>query len=534
MLVLMTAMMCTAQSASKTSISAVRQTGSSGLPDVSSSIIGAEKINPSSSMTFTCGTSTATDADGNVYSTVQIGDQCWLGENLKVGVMIPGSTGQTNNGIIEKHCYGDNPSNCNTYGGLYQWNELMQYAGDGPKQGICPVGWHIPTSAEWTWLSYLLLNDAGGRMKSTGTFEAGTGLWYAPNTLATNSSGFNALPGGWKNDQGNFASLGFETFFFTSSGWYYCCAYFVRLRYDDALMYSNYTWYSNSSSVRCLKNPATLPTVSTSSISAIAEATAVGGGNVTNDGGADINARGVVWSTTQNPTVTTHEGITTDGTGTGEFTSNLTSLAAKTRYYVKAYATNNIGTSYGLQVEFMTAIPSILALSGLTINTGTVTCFDATQSITVSNFTVKTGGNATFISGGNIVLQPATTVENGGYLRASITTNAGYCLLTKSMLTINEEELPKEMITMEMKEASALFTVSPNPATSAFTLEVFDFEAAQTIQVEIYSMMGERVIQTSVIGQKQYKFDVTDWPKGVYIVRVMAGNKMGVEKLIKQ
>jgi fibronectin type 3 domain-containing protein len=102
------------------------------------------------------------------------------------------------------------------------------------------------------------------------------------------------------------------------------------------------------------------------------------------------------------------------------------------------------------------------------------------------------------------------------------------------MLTINEEELPKEMITMEMKEASALFTVSPNPATSAFTLEVFDFEAAQTIQVEIYSMMGERVIQTSVIGQKQYKFDVTDWPKGVYIVRVMAGNKMGVEKLIKQ
>ena len=80
--------------------------------------------------------------------------------------------------------------------------------------------------------------------------------------------------------------------------------------------------------------------------------TAVSGGNISSDGGFPIIARGLVWSTLQNPTITTNQGITNDGTGTGSFTSNLTGLIVNNLYYYRAYATNSIGTSYGAEYSF--------------------------------------------------------------------------------------------------------------------------------------------------------------------------------------
>src|ERR1035437_1786144 len=80
--------------------------------------------NPSSGL-VTCSGLVA--YSGKIYSTIQIGTQCWLKENLDVGNMIHGIDTAKNNGIIEKYCYNDDPANCTTYGGLYQWNEAMQY-----------------------------------------------------------------------------------------------------------------------------------------------------------------------------------------------------------------------------------------------------------------------------------------------------------------------------------------------------------------------------------------------------------------------
>jgi uncharacterized protein (TIGR02145 family) len=533
-LILLAAMFCTAQDISKTNIAIIHNAERSGLADVSNTVKEKAKISPSAHTSSTCAAATVTDLNGNVYSTVQIGDQCWMGENLRVGIMIPGYTPQTNNGIKDKHCYGDLPSNCNTYGGLYQWGELMQYSGQAKTQGICPTGWNIPASGDFTWLGYIAGDSAGGKLKTTGTIEGTNGLWHAPNTMALNSVGFSALPGGWTDESGNFENLGYYAFLYTSEGWWDCCAYFLQLSYNDGYL-NNASWVmrSRSLSVRCIKNATTLPTVSTSSISGIAATTAVGGGNVTNDGGAAVTARGVVWSTTPNPTVTNYAGITTNGTGVGMFSGNLTSLAPATTYYVKAYATNILGTVYGAQAEFMT-LPSILAVSGLVINAGTDTCFNATQTINVSNVTVKNGGSATFISGGKILLQPVTKVESGGHLHASITTNASYCILNKSMITIIEEELPQEMKTMDIVETSALFTLSPNPTAGTFTLKMVDFDATQVIQIEIYGLMGDLVMQSKLSGQPQYEFDLTGRPKGMYFIRVTAGNKMGVGKLIKQ
>ena len=108
--------------------------------------------------------------------------------------------------------------------------------------------------------------------------------------------------------------------------------------------------------------PASLASLTTTTVSSITSTTASSGGNISNDGGAAISARGVVWSTSQNPTIalTTK---TVDGTGSGNFTSNLNGLSPGNTYYLRAYATNSAGTSYGNEVSFSTPVASLLSWS---------------------------------------------------------------------------------------------------------------------------------------------------------------------------
>lgn len=105
--------------------------------------------------------------DWQVYKTVQIGNQLWMDENLNYGTQINGSQNQLNNEIVEKYCYGNNELNCNTYGGLYQWDEMMQYVTKEGAQGICPKGWHLPSDEEWSTLTNYL---SGGCRTYIGSF----------------------------------------------------------------------------------------------------------------------------------------------------------------------------------------------------------------------------------------------------------------------------------------------------------------------------------------------------------------------------
>lgn len=113
--------------------------------------------------------------NGVIYHTVAIGTQCWLKENLNVGVMIDSASDQNNNSIIEKYCVGNDTAKCKSQGGLYQWNEMMQYVGVKGAQGICPAGWHLPTDKEWFVLENfvdLTINDSsflGLRGSTAGT-----------------------------------------------------------------------------------------------------------------------------------------------------------------------------------------------------------------------------------------------------------------------------------------------------------------------------------------------------------------------------
>jgi uncharacterized protein (TIGR02145 family) len=298
---------------------------------------------------FICGSTLLDVRDGKTYSIVQIGTQCWMGQNLNIGTRINASNQQTNNNIIEKYCYSNLESNCDIYGGLYQWNEMMQYVTNEGANGICPSGSHIPTDAEWTILMDFLGGHtiAGGAMKETGFTH-----WASPNGGASNSSGFTGLPGGLRYDGYGYSSLTYNGYFWSSSQTDVTYAWKYWLQYGNAYLgRDSYYLKVYGFSVRCLKE--IIPLVTTNLVTIVDTNNAVSGGNVITDGGKPVIARGVCWSSSPNPTTSnTH---TADGSGTGLFVSNLSGLTTNTYYYVRAYATNSVGTSYGNQVGFNTS-----------------------------------------------------------------------------------------------------------------------------------------------------------------------------------
>jgi uncharacterized protein (TIGR02145 family) len=207
---------------------------------------------------------TITDCDGNVYQTVLIGDQCWMMENLKVthyrnGDPIPNVTSDTEweNLTTGAYCeYNNDPANVETYGRLYNW-----YAVDDSRN-IAPEGWHVPTDAELKQLEmYLGMSqaeaddygwhgtDEGGKLK-----EAGTTHWNAPNTGATNESGFSALPGGYRDYGGFFGNMGYYAHFWSSAEHHSGSAWDRYLGYNRSRVYRYYNYNQSGFSVRCVRD----------------------------------------------------------------------------------------------------------------------------------------------------------------------------------------------------------------------------------------------------------------------------------------
>jgi uncharacterized protein (TIGR02145 family) len=217
------------------------------------------------------------DLECNYYKVVRIGTQTWMAENLNIGSVIEIHQEQEDNGHIEKWCY-----DCNIYGGLYNWYEAMNYSpsdtGDvGITQGICPVGWHIPTPEEVDVLSDYLsgpLESPGGKLKAVSP------LWQDPNVGATNETGFTALPGGrvvlaqfeggyFDEDpfSKKFDAIGMRASFWTS-GFYPDHIFFPPDPHPINIGNSFFLYYQSDvlqldviepaktgNSVRCIKNP---------------------------------------------------------------------------------------------------------------------------------------------------------------------------------------------------------------------------------------------------------------------------------------
>ena len=211
---------------------------------------------------FTCGIDFIDDRDGKTYSTIQIGSQCWMAENMNIGTMVNGNSNQTDNDTIEKYCYNNSTSNCDTYGGLYQWNEMMQYTTTQGVQGICPPDWHLPTDEEWKQLEGEVdsqygypdpeWNGIGNRGFDAGLNLKSTSGWYGGGK-GTDLYGFTALPGGYLDTNGNFYGLTTYAYFWSSneSGSY---AWERYLYCSSGEVYRNYVNKDYGFSVRCLKD----------------------------------------------------------------------------------------------------------------------------------------------------------------------------------------------------------------------------------------------------------------------------------------
>jgi uncharacterized protein (TIGR02145 family) len=159
-----------------------------------------------------------TDVDGNVYRIVKIGTQTWMAENLKttkyrsgepIGTTDPHTLDiRGEDSVKYQWAYNGNEVNVSTYGRLYTWYAIKD------KRGVCPVGYHVPSREEWAKLSEFIggASSGGGGLK-----ERGTEHWLEPNFGATDTTGFTALPGGYRGYNGEFFFLGHSGIWWSST-----------------------------------------------------------------------------------------------------------------------------------------------------------------------------------------------------------------------------------------------------------------------------------------------------------------------------
>jgi hypothetical protein len=158
-------------------------------------------------------------------------------------------------------------------------------------------------------------------------------------------------------------------------------------------------------------------------------------------------------------------------------------------------------------------------------------CADATQTIHVYDLQVHLGGHADLIAGQNIIFHPGARVMEGGYLWARITSSDDYCDQPASLLA--SEEIGSA--TNEKKiSADTFLSVFPNPTTGIVHLSFGETDASTVVSIEVYGMLGERFIRQDLPGSSEYEVDLTHMPKGIYFIRVLKGDEMGIEKVIKQ
>ena len=227
---------------------------------------GGENCNGSSS--------TVADADGNTYKTVTIGTQTWFAENLKTttyndGTSIPNVTDGDTWAILNTaaQCTYKNTTNADTiarYGRLYNWYAVAKASVSNGSKNICPKGWHVPSDAEWDTLKTYLTNNGYGYSGSIAKSLADTTGWKTSsdegdignNPSTNNSSGFSAMPGGYRSYAGgDFGNFGNNCDWWCSAENNSYDAYLRSLSYDYGTLQRHYNYGKNYGfSVRCIKD----------------------------------------------------------------------------------------------------------------------------------------------------------------------------------------------------------------------------------------------------------------------------------------
>jgi len=208
----------------------------------------------------------------------------------------------------------------------------------------CPVGFRLPSIAE---------------------LESERASWNSQNTTGAFDSPLKLPKAGFRHYiDGSLNNIGHCGYYWSST---ITGTYAKNLDFCSTSAYTNNSHRAVGYSVRCIKknNSDSLPIISTNSISNLTSNSVYSGGNISSDGGAQVLSRGVVWSTEPYPTISLNT-KTTDGVGTGMFTSSITELDPSITYYLRAYASNSVGTAYGNQLSFTTTPITVTSHTGKT------------------------------------------------------------------------------------------------------------------------------------------------------------------------
>jgi len=489
-----------------------------------------------------------TDGDNNNYSTVEIGSQVWMAENLKTtkyssGEGIPAVNTlegwNSLNSSDKAYCwYSDIVTNKETYGALYTWvaamnGEMSSSTNPSNVHGVCPSGWHLPSDAEWTVLTDFLKGEsvAGGKLKETGYNH-----WSKPNKESSNETGFSSLPGGYRRDDGKFFNIGLNGLWWSATAADQTLLWVRLMSFEKSNLDWSYNIKQDGLSVRCVYGYN--PTVSTSAIPSMTTNSAEVGGIITKDGNVFVSERGVFWGTSINSSKTGSK--LPIGSGTGSFSTILTDLNWNTTYFVSAYAINSSGTTIGNEMSFNTKVenrPEIITSSVSTIASYSASCggnvkSDAGKEITARGICWSTAENPTISnfktsdgSGIGVFISSITdlTAATKYYVRAYATNSAG-TVYGNQISFVTSAAIPSLVTT----------TISSITQTSAVTGGVITSNggAAITARGVCWNTSANATISnnktTNGSGNGTFSSLITGLAKGTtYYVRAYATNSVG-------
>lgn len=452
------------------------------------------------------GAATVTDIEGNVYNTVQIGEQCWMKENLRTrhyanGSAIPLAAGSVSS-TMAAYCFypNDDSTRVDMYGLLYNWKAVMENSNSSNSnpsgiQGVCPTGWHVPSESEWSQLlSYVSSQSeyiCGGDSTQIAKALASKYGWgnytcdseqyscceVRENSNLNNATGFSALPARSTSSNyygGNFWSC-------TENSSYYSYPYSIQLRNYYSYVSVEISSKGYGFSLRCLRDNGA-PHVSTTPVNNIIDTSALSGGIVVSEGLSAVTARGVCWSTHPHPTIA--DSHTNDGVGAGSFTSTLSNLTDHTIYYVRAYAINNEGVGYGEELSFTTL--GLYAVSTGVSNPTQTSAILTGEIVNPLNTPIVSKGFDWKLTDGGAYTTVTVTGDTLTYALSGLTSNTSYTYRA-FVTTSTETRYSEEWEFYTIPEGDAL----PCPGTP--TVTDIDGNVYNTVQIGNQCWMKENL-----------------------------------------
>ena len=513
---------------------------------------------------FQCGTSTVTDYDMNVYNTVAMGNQCWTRENIRTTHYMDGTpishSDVSSNTEAYRHLPDNDASLVDPYGYLYNWQAVMHGESSSTTnpsgvQGPCPEGWHVPSYSELEQLYQYLHDNTALHCDGSDTAQASALAssvgWssssvmcspgYAP--INNNASGFSILPPGiFHNDAA--VNLGYSSSFWSATLYQANKPYIANVSYDNAefspYFCSNQTGVGRS--VRCLRDLAMIifSTVTTSYPLSVGSISAVCGGVVTSDGGGTVSERGVCWSTHPSPNMNDNHALSSSS-GDGSYYVSIGGLQPGTDYYVRAYAINEMGVSYGDDITFTTnycqnAAVSVMvdACSSYTWNGQTYT-----EDGVYSQILTSTGGCDSTVTILLTLHEPTHSdiyvnfVDSYVWNGVTYSDTGDYTQVFQDVYGCDSTVTLHLMSGVETYSSKNIY-LYPNPTADKVTLKLEAGLADVAETVWIYDAFGRVAMRVKVHGE-QTEIDLQELSSGIYVLKLMSGDGvLGVKRLVKK